>query len=222
MGGVLVSNLYGRVAATDADVTRLQQAQEAKVSGDRANAELAQRGQPQVPIPVPGTTSDTDVIVSAAAARVLASLPDPQPTAAELGAAIARYVAEHPITPAQPTPGQISSALAGYFTTNPPPKGEMGETGTSGIPGADGSKGEKGDRGEKGDKGDPPTVEQIQEAFAQYVRDNPDVLCPLGGSFMQLRLRLENGGAADTYQCVVATYPPPASSSTPVLPLPTI
>lgn len=212
-GGYAVVDLYGRSAATNAALSTLQQAEQAKTAGDKANSELAQRGQPQVPIPTPGTAPDTDVIVAAAAARVLASLPDSTPTTAQLGQAVARYVAEHPITPAQPTPVQISSALAGYFATNPPPSGPPGPTGAPGRPGADGQPGADGAPGR------PPTTEEIEAAVGQYFTDHPEALCPRGGSIAQLRVQLADGGTADTWTCVVATYPAP--TTTPVLPIPT-
>lgn len=206
-----------RVNATDTAVSTLQQAQQAKVSGDKANGELASRGQPQVPIPTPGTAPDTDVIVAAAAARVLASLPDTTPSSAALGRAVAQYVAANPIAPAQPTPMQISSALAGYLATNPPPSGERGEPGQPGQPGADG---QPGAAGPPGPPGPPPTAEEIEAAVGHYFRDHPEALCPNGGSIAQLRVQLADGGTADTWTCVVATYPAPTSTP-PNPPIPT-
>jgi hypothetical protein len=212
-GGWAIIDLYFRSAATSAAVTTLQQAKDAKVGGDKANGELADRGQPQVPIPTPGTAPDTDVIVASAAARVLASLPDTTPSAAQLGQAVARFVATNPIPPAQPTPGQISSALAGYFTTNPPPSGPQGE---AGVPGAEGPQGKEGPQGPAGR---PPTAEEIEAAVGQYFVEHPEALCPRGGSIAQLRVQLADGGSADTWTCVVATYPAP--TTTPILPIPT-
>lgn len=209
--------LSSRQDATDAAISILRdQANQAKEAGDKANEQLAARGQAIVPIPQPGQAPDTEVIVSAATARVLASLPSLQPTAAELGGAVAQYLAANPVTPAGPSPSEIAATLAGYLATNPPPSGPRGESGAPGQPG------EGGPQGPKGDKGDPPTAEEIQAALAQYVRDNPDVLCPRGGSFAQLRVQLVDGGSADTYACVVATNPPaPPTSDSPVLPIPT-
>lgn len=215
-GGYAIIDLYFRSAATSAAVTTLQQAKDAKVGGDKANGELAQRGQPQVSIPTPGTAPDTDVIVASAAARVLASLPDTTPSTTALGQAVARYVAANPITPAQPTPGQISSALAGYFTTNPPPSGPPGATG---APGQNGANGADGQPGADGAPGRPPTAEEIEAAVGQYFAEHPEALCPRGGSIAQLRVQLADGGSADTWQCVVATYPAP--TTTPILPIPT-
>ncbi|MGW4487843.1 hypothetical protein ACWEOE_28845 [Amycolatopsis sp. NPDC004368] len=205
LGGLAVTNLYLRQAATDTAVSTLrQQAEESKRTGDRANAELQARGQQPVPIPNPGTAPDTDVIVSAATAKVLASLPDSHPTTSELGQAVAQYVAANPIAPQQPTPGQLSSALAGYLATNPPPSGEPGKPGENGA---------NGDTGPAGPPGPPPSADQIEAAVAQYFIDHPEALCPYGGSFTQIRGRLADGGAADSWQCVVATYPPPQTTS---------
>ncbi|WP_372672964.1 hypothetical protein [Amycolatopsis kentuckyensis] len=208
--GPALSGLYARQDSQDAAISYLRsQADAAKTAGDRANAELSRRGQAQVPIPNPGQASDTDVIVSAATARVLASLPSVRPTAAELGAGIARYVADNPITVPGPTPMQISASLAGYLATNPPPAGPTGAAGR------DGQQGPKGDKGDRGEQGPAPTTEQIQDAFASYLREHPEALCPKGGTFAQVRVVLANGGTADTYTCVVATNPPsPASSTT--------
>lgn len=214
-GGYAIVDLYFRSSATSAALTTLQQAQQAKTAGDKANGELAQRGQPQVPIPTPGTAPDTDVIVASAAARVLASLPDTSPSSSALGQAVARYVAANPIAPAQPTPVQISSALAGYFATNPPPSGPPGPTGAPGQPGANGQPGADGAPGRG------PTAEEIEAAVGAYFRDHPEALCPNGGSIAQLRVQLADGGSADTWTCVVTTYPAPTTTTTPVLPIPT-
>lgn len=214
-----VSGLSDQQAATDAAVSVLgTQAREAKASGDKANEQLAARGQATVPIPQPGQAADTEVIVSSATARVLASLPNLHPTAGELGQAVARYVSSNPIQAPGPTPLQISTALAGYLATNPPPTGPKGEAGQTGERGEEGPKGEKGDRGEDGHT---PTTEEIQQAFADYLRDHPDALCPKGGVFAQLTVRTEDGGTADVYSCVVATYPStPPPSTPPALPIP--
>jgi hypothetical protein len=213
-----VSSLSDQQAATDAAVSVLStQAKDAKDAGDKANAQLAARGQATVPIPQPGQATDTDVVVSAATARVLASLPNLRPTAAELGEAVARYVAANPIQAPGPTPLQISSALAGYLVTNPPPRGPQGETGATGATGDQGPKGDKGDRGEDGHT---PTTDEIQQAFADYLRDHPDALCPKGGTFAQLSVATGDGGTADVYTCLLATYPTTPPSTPPALPIP--
>jgi hypothetical protein len=196
-----------RVNATDTVVSTLQQAQQAKTAGDKANGELASRGQPQVPIPTPGTAPDTDVIVASAAARVLASLPV-SPTRTEISAQIAREIAGQPV-PAPPI-SAIAAVIAGYFETNPVPAGPQGERGETG---------QKGDKGDPGEPGHTPTAEEIQADLAQYLADHPEALCPRGGSIAQLRVQLSDGGTADTWTCVVATYPAPTTTS--ALPIPT-
>jgi len=227
---VITYSLWGRQNSTDAVVTALRlEAQQSKTAGDAANRQLEQRGQAPVPIPAPGTASDTDVIVSAAAAKVLASLPDTRPTAAQLGQAVAGYLAANPIVPVGPSSTQLASALAGYFAVHPPPSGAAGPSGPSGAPGtpgatgatgpsgAAGPSGAPGAQGAKGDPGPAPTEAQIQQAFQDYIRQHPDALCPDGGSFGEIRVQLSNGGSADTYTCIVATYPSPTPS--PILPL---
>jgi hypothetical protein len=210
IGAVYVlSGVTSRQDATDAAVGVVRDnANKAKEAGDKANAQLAARGQAGVPIPQPGQAADVDVIVSAATAQVLAALPNLRPSAGELGEAVARWFAANPINPPGPTPLQLSSALAGYLATNPPPAGPQGE---QGVPGVRGEPGQKGDKGETGEPGHTPTTEEIQAAFADYLRDHPDALCPKGGTFAQLSVATGDGGTADVYTCVVATYPPPSS-----------
>ena len=217
-----VFTLVGRQDATEAAVSALrQQAETSKASGDAANQQLEKRGQTPVPIPNPGTADDMQVIVAAATAKVLASLPDLHPTAGQLGQAIAQYVAANPITPLGPTPTQIAASLAGYLATNPIPPGPTGPSGAQGEPGKDGKQGEKGDKGDKGDQGDPPTEAQIQQAFSDYIRDNPDALCVNGGSFSQIRVPLADGhGSADIWTCVIATYPPTTTTTAEIIPVP--
>lgn len=208
------SGLYDRQAGTDAALAVVRdQAKDAKTAGDQANAQLQARGQAAVPIPQPGQAPDIDVVVSAATARVLASLPNQRPTAAELGEAVARWFAANPINPPGPTPLQVAAALAGYLATNPPPAGPKGEQGAQGQPGHDGAKGDQGDPGKDGHT---PTTEEIQQAFADYLRDHPDALCPKGGTFAQLSVVTQDGGSADVYTCVVKTYPSPTPSALPI------
>lgn len=205
-----VIDLYARQTQVSAAVSEIRQlAEDAKTTGEAANAELERRGQQPVPIPQPGQAQDSDVLVASAAARVLASLPDLRPSADELGAAIAQYVSANS-SRFGPSPQQLAATTATYFEANPPPSGQ---------PGVDGKDGEPGAKGEKGDKGDPPTQQEIQAAFEAYIRDNPDALCPRGGSFAQLRVQLADGGTADTWQCVVAITPSsPAPTPGPLLP----
>lgn len=225
-GVVAGTNIYGRQAATDAAVTALrQQAEQSKTAGDQANRTLEQRGQAPVPIPQPGQAPDTEVIVAAATARVLASLPEPRPTATQLGQAVAQFLGEHPVQPGQPTPQQIAASLAGYFATSPPPSGPPGPSGKPGEPGQQGEQGKQGEQGDTGPQGPqgvpgpPPTEEQIQQAFADYLRAHPEALCPNGGTYSQITVLLASGGTADIWNCVVATHPAPTTTTT-VTPIP--
>lgn len=198
---VAVYHLRGQqeqVAAAVSEVRRL--AEEAKRAGDAANEALLQRGQPPVPIPQPGRGDDTEVLVAAATARVLASIPDPSPTAGELAASIAQFVAARPGVFA-PSPQQIGEQVAGYLVANPPPPGEPGRDGTNGQPGRDGADGRT------------PTAEDIRAALVTYLQENPDALCPRGGSYSQLRVRLADGGTADTWTCVVQVHPPTTTTT---------
>ncbi|MEU0531969.1 collagen-like triple helix repeat-containing protein [Amycolatopsis tolypomycina] len=214
----VLSGVTSRQDATDAAISVVRDnAAKAREAGDKANATLAARGQPGVPIPQPGQAADVDVIVSAATAQVLAALPNLRPTAAELGAQVARWFAANPITPPGPTPVQISAALAGYLATNPPPPGPQGERGERGETG---QKGDTGDKGETGEPGHTPTSEEIQAEFAAYLRDHPDALCPKGGTFAQLSVATGDGGTADVYTCVIATYPTSTPPRTSALPIP--
>jgi hypothetical protein len=204
-----VAQLYKHQAATDASVSALRQlAEQGFTAGQQANATLAKRGQATVPIPQPGSADDTDVLVAAATAKVLAALPDLRPTATELGAQVAAYFAANPVIPAGPTPTQISAALAGYFTTNPPPSGPSG---------ADGAQGDTGATGATGPAGPAPTEAQIQAAFADYVKANPDALCPNGGQFELVSSILATDGTTYSgWMCVTASQPPvvPTTSTT--------
>jgi hypothetical protein len=219
-GALVVTTLWGRQNATDAAVTALRaQAEQFAAQGAAANQQLEQRGQAPVPIPAPGSTDDMQVIVAAATAKVLASLPDLHPTAAQLGQAVAQFLAQNPVTVSSQ---QLAESLAGYFAVHPIPSGPTGPSGppgpsgTPGAPGETGQQGPPGEQGPEGDKGDPgppPTEAQIQAAFEDYIATHPDALCPQGGSFAEIRVALADGGSADTWTCLVATYPASTTDS---------
>ncbi|MEV8439194.1 hypothetical protein AB0425_17605 [Actinosynnema sp. NPDC051121] len=212
---LLVAELSTRVSQAEASVSELRRlADEAAAAGEAANAELQRRGQQPVPIPTPGGAQDTEVLVAAATARVLASLPDASPTADELAAAIVGVVRTNPALVA-PSPQQIGAQVAGYFAANPPPSGPPGEPGEQGAPGQQGVQGVPGPRGEDGR---PPTAEEIRAAISDLVASDPGVLCPRGGSFSQLRVQLADGATADTWTCVVQIDPPSTSPTTSSVP----
>lgn len=205
-------SVLGHIEATDAAVTEVRRlAEEAKTAGEAANTALLQRGQPPVPIPEPGEAEDSEVLVAAATAQVLEMLPDTSPTDAELADAIVRVAAANRQLFA-PSPQQIATEVAGYFTLNPPPTGPPGPSGTPGRNGQDGAD------GRDGQDAPPPTAEELQAAVGAHLRDNPDALCPLGGRFAELRVRLADGGTADTWQCVVAVQAP-TTTDRPIPPL---
>lgn len=216
----LSRDALARVDQQDVKLATLREiADQAKTQGEQANAALQARGQPPVPIPQPGHADDSEVLVAAATAQVLERLPDASPTDTELAAAIVRVAADNRELFA-PSPQQIANGVAGYLALNPPPTGPTGPTGPSGSPGQD------GEDGRDGQDAPPPTAEQLQAAVAAYLRDNPDALCPRGGSFAQLTVRLADGGTADAWACVVQVSPPttttaePTTGPPPLLPIP--
>jgi hypothetical protein len=165
--------------AAGAEVRRV--AEEARVAAVAANDELRRLGQEPVPLPQVGQVPDADVLVSAATAQVLASLPADQPvTAARIAVAVADYLARNPITPVGPSQDQIADAVAAYLLQNPPPAGPPGAQGDAGTPGEPGAQGAQGEQGPEGEPGRPPTAEEIRAALDAYFMDNPIPPCPSG------------------------------------------
>ena len=142
-----------------------------------SNAELRRRGQQPVPEPDPQDITPQDATATAAAAKVLATLPDFSPSDQELGQAIARYIMTNPQGPSRE---MLAELVAAYLNDNPPqrgsegPQGEIGEQGPpvtqeqillavqevcSQQPGGtcEGPEGPEGQRGEKGEPGEPAT-----------------------------------------------------------------
>lgn len=198
-----VASATADAAAAKTAVTENRElATKAYEAAREANEKLASRGQAPVPVPSPDNASES--LVAAATASVLASLPPAQPpTAQALAQSVANYMAANPVTPLGPSVGQISEALAGYFTTNPPPSGDKGEPGAP------------GEQGEKGEKGDTPTAQEIQAAFVEYIKANPallrDNLC-LGEGQGQYRLASDliaaDGSRISGWLCVTSSTPP--------------
>lgn len=221
---VVLALVLGEVRGQGAQIDDLQAAAEqAKPQGEAANDELERRGQEPVDIPEPGEGADLDVIVAAATARVLASIPDPSPTAAELGAAIARHMATNP--PPGPSAAQLSATLAGYLATNPIPPGQPGADCDPNVrPECRGPQGEQGDQGEPGTDGDDghtPTEGEIQVAFVSFVEANPDflpaALCQGRGSFAPAEVRAADGGTVTGYLCITSSTPPESGPGLPIL-----
>lgn len=213
---VVLGLLLGEVRGQAIQIDQLQQAaQQAKPQGEAANRQLEERGQEPVPIPDPGQGADLDVIVAAATARVLASIPDPTPTAAELGEAIARYMAANP--PPGPSAAQLSATLAGYLATNPIPPGPAGaDCDPAVLPECRGPQGEPGAQGPTGADGHTPTEGEIQQAWVSFVEANPNflpaALCQGRGQFARAEVRAADGGTVSGYLCITDSTPPTSSS----------
>ncbi|NUU21590.1 MAG: hypothetical protein HOV68_08760 [Streptomycetaceae bacterium] len=152
-------------AAAEAQRADAAQATVAEVCADKA----AEGGEECTPEQLRGEKGDTgatgaqgpgptDAQVYAAVALYMSGrdLVDP----ADLAAAVADYIAEHPPADgadAPPVSGeQILAAVASYLAANPPPKGDPGEDGR------------------------PPTSEEILAAVAAWFAENPGPYCKPG------------------------------------------
>jgi hypothetical protein len=190
--------------------TTRQLAEDAKTRGDEANAELARRGQAQVPIPDVGQADDLEVTRASIVAEVLTEvLPevDARPTAAQIAGAVAVYMRDNPAP--GPTALQVFEGISAYLTANPQPAGPQGE---QGEPGQQGEAGQPGVQGPQGEQGPPPTVEEMQAAFTAFIDANPDylpaVLCRDRGAWSLVELRAADGGTVTGYLCVTGTTSP--------------
>lgn len=180
-------------ASQDARAAALEQSQkedraradDAYSAAQEANAELKRRGQEPVPVPKPeGTDSAQDTLVAAAVAGTLAALPKTSrgPSAAELGRAVATYMASNPAP--GPSARQIAAAVAAWLQAHPPADGTDGRDGQDGPTGPGGPTGPTGPQGPAGPA---PTAEEIQAAVAAELADNPGVLCTsTGGTWTRL------------------------------------
>lgn len=210
--GPAISDLRADAGLRDQSIDELRDLVESSArAGQDANTELASRGLPTVPIANPGTAPDAEVIVDAATAQVLASLPEGQavaPSADDLAEAVAGFFADNPpASPLGPTPAQVSTAVAAFLTDNPTPTGADGADGADGVNGRDGADGAPGD---PGPPGPPPTAAEIQAALAAFLADNPNVLCPSGGTYVFVEGAVTLDGPTDFWACVVApTIPDP-------------
>lgn len=91
------------------------------------------------------------------------------PTQAEVSAAVAAYLAAHPVKDGRPpTQTEIAAAVAAYIAKNPPPAGPAGKNGTDGQQGATGPQGPSGPQGPKGDPGQNATDDQVKAAVDAY------------------------------------------------------
>ena len=153
-------------------------------AAEEANAELARRGQPQVPVPRPSEDrgDQEGTLVAAAVAGTLAALPEQvrAPSAEDLGQAVAAYLVANPAP--GPTAAQVADAVTAFVRANPP------ATGASGAPGVPGQPGATGATGAQGPKGDPGlTADEVRGAALEALAQNPGVLCTTtGGSWQRL------------------------------------
>lgn len=178
-------------AGQEARNQALEQAQNASAdradaafqAAQEANAELARRGQPQVPVPRPSEEqgAQEETLVAAAVAGTLAALPEQvrAPSAQDLGRAVAAYLVANPAP--GPTAVQVAEAVAAFIRANPPAPG------ADGLNGADGAQGPEGAQGPTGVPGPGPTPEEIRAAVAAHMAANPDEQCrATGGQWSQL------------------------------------
>ncbi|MFB4312949.1 hypothetical protein [Actinomadura sp. 21ATH] len=114
------------------------------------------------------------------------------PSTAQVSAAVARYLREHPPPRGRaPTMAEIITAVTGYLRANPPPAGP------SGPPGEDG---EDGAPGRDGRDGPPPSEEQVRAVVQAYLESNP-LNCPTGSSMGRLSV-VTTGGTREIVVCV--------------------
>jgi hypothetical protein len=160
---------------------------------DEANKKLIAQGLPPIPGPTdaqPGTPQQAQLSVAAATASTLAAIPKDSlasPSAASLAQAVADYMQAHP---AGVDPSLIIGAVADYFAANQDSlRGPAGADGADGVPGP------------SGPAGPPPTAEQIQVAFRDEIANNPQLLCPVGGTYSGRTVALANGGSTQQFGC---------------------
>jgi hypothetical protein len=148
--------------------------------------------------------------------------PGPGPTDAQVYAAVAAYLADHPVTaegpssaeiaaavanhladfPPGPTPEQVAEAVAAYLTANPPAAGEDGQDGQDGAPGP---AGPSGPPGPQGDPGPPPSAEAIAAEVEEFMIENPlPPRCPDGYEFTPATLLTLNGPPLESVVCAAA------------------
>lgn len=168
-----------QVASEERRKTEEKTTREAIAALQQANEEL--RGRGQQPIPQPTQMGDSEALVAAATARVLANLPAAAtaPTDEQIGRVLAAYMVTNPVAV---SPQRIAQQVSNYFAENPvePEPGEKGD------PGDRGEKGEKGDPGQKGADGHTPTPEEIMAVFNEAAARNPSILCAGKGTFTEV------------------------------------
>ncbi|MGH3919676.1 MAG: hypothetical protein ACRDSG_11705 [Pseudonocardiaceae bacterium] len=204
--------------AASQDIRQL--AQGAYDLGVVANAELTRRGLATVPIPTPGTASDSEVLSAASTAQVaaqIASQPNAVATPERIKGEIAAQLATLPPPPVGPTPQQLDEAVQTYLAANAEAlRGPQGDPGDPGEPGesppclAEPTQCQ-GAQGEQGLRGEPPVGWTVAEG------DGSTTTCERAEGF---------DPTAPRYQCArgappsAATPPPPPPSEGDLLPVP--
>lgn len=177
--GGLALMLATRAASDTADLRYREDARNAQAAEDRkqikeAQAELRRankilKSRGQEPVDAPGPNDDlSETLASAAAAQVLAELPNRQTTAGEIAEMITEHLRDNPQGPSSQT---LAGLIADYLRDNPPPRGEKGDPGEPGTPG------EPGQPGTSGADAPPPTQEQINAAVVTYCLEQPGGTC---------------------------------------------
>jgi hypothetical protein len=155
---------------------------------------------PQGPQGEPGP-GPSDAQVYAAVADYLAAHPVTAdgPSSAQIAAAVAAYLSDYP---PGPTPEQVSAAVAAYLTEHPPAAGADGADGTNGVDGSPGPTGPAGPTGPQGEAGPPPSAEEVAAAVEAFMRDNPlPARCPDGYEFTAATLVTLSGPPLESVVC---------------------
>lgn len=190
--------------AASQDIRRL--AQGAYDLGVVANAELTRRGLATVPLPTPGTASDSEVLSAASTAQVAAQIASQSiavPTPAQIEVEIAAQLAKLPPPPLGPTSQQLNEAVQAYLTANAEalrgPQGDRGEPGGSPPCLAEPTQC-RGAQGEQGLRGEPPVGWTVAEADGSVTTcERAEVFDP----------------ATPRYQCSRGGPPSPAATTAP-------
>ena len=206
-----------QLQASADDIRRL--AQGAHDLSVQANDELTHRGLATVPIPVPGTVPDSQVLAAASTAQVAAKIAAESivvPTPAQIRAEVAAQLAKLPPPPVGPAPQQITEAVQAYVAANSEqlrgPRGERGEAGKSPPCLAEPTQCQ-GAQGEPGPRGEPPVGWTVEEA------DGSTTSCQRADDFTVAAPRYRCSHAAST---ATSTTPSPVTTTEPATPSDTV
>jgi len=146
----------------------------------------------------PAGPGPSDSQVYTAVARYLADNPVTAegPSSAQIAVAVANYLRDYP---PGPTPEQVSAAVASYLTANPPAAGEPG------TDGADGATGPPGPEGPQGETGPPPSAEDVAAAVQAWMEANEFPDCYQEGWEWAPYTVVTTEGGVDTVLCVAVS-----------------